>query len=76
MTASFLIKKKRINMDIIQGYIPTNDSQEDEKDSLNSRLSTIIQDRPKRNIIILIGDFNVKICSITEDMRRSRGRNG
>ncbi|KAH3771783.1 hypothetical protein DPMN_173112 [Dreissena polymorpha] len=68
MKASFLTKKKRIIV-----VIPTNDSTEDEKDYFYNRLSTIIQDRPKRNIIILLGDFNAKIGS---DMSRSWGSKG
>ena len=58
MKASFLTKKKRINVDIIQ-----YDGKEDEKDNFFKRLSTIIQDRQKRNIIILMDDFNSKIGS-------------
>lgn len=48
-------------MDVIQCYAPTNDSDEMEKDNFYSRLLTIIQDRPKRNIIIFLHDFKAKI---------------
>ncbi|KAH3772101.1 hypothetical protein DPMN_173436 [Dreissena polymorpha] len=39
-------------------YALANDSKEEEKDNFYKRLSTIIQDRPKRNILILMGDSN------------------
>ncbi|KAH3694097.1 hypothetical protein DPMN_081536 [Dreissena polymorpha] len=48
----FRTKKKRLNMDIIQYYAPTNDSEDEAKKNFYNRLSTIIQDRQERSIII------------------------
>ena len=45
-------------MDVIQCYTPTNDSNGDAKEEFYCRLSTIIQNHPKRNIAIMMGDFN------------------
>ncbi|KAH3694222.1 hypothetical protein DPMN_081662 [Dreissena polymorpha] len=39
-------------MDIIQYYAPTNDSEDEAKKNFLNRLSTIIQDRQERSIII------------------------
>ena len=50
-------------MDVIQCYAQTNVSNEGVKEELYSRLSTIIQNCPRRNITIEMGDFNVKIGS-------------
>ncbi|KAH3752570.1 hypothetical protein DPMN_187191 [Dreissena polymorpha] len=38
-----------------------NDSEEGEKENFYNRPSTIIQGRPKKNIIILMIDFHAKI---------------
>ena len=61
--ATFQTKKQRINMDVMQCCAPTNDSKEDVKEELYSKLSTIIQNCPRRNITIMMGDFNAKIGS-------------
>ncbi|KAH3889233.1 hypothetical protein DPMN_013284 [Dreissena polymorpha] len=58
MTASVHTKKKNVC------YAPTNDGEEDENGNFYNILSTIIQYRPKRNIISLIDDFNAKIDNI------------
>ena len=44
LKATLQTKKQMINMDAIQCYAPTNDSSDDVKEELYSRLSTIIQD--------------------------------
>ena len=42
-------KGKKINMDIIQCYALTNNSDDQDKEEFYSRLLTVIQDRPERN---------------------------
>ena len=50
-------------MDLIQCYATTNDSNDQDEEEFYSRLLTIIQDRPERNVIIVMSDFNAKIGS-------------
>ena len=56
-------KKQTINMDVILCYAPTNDSNEDVEEEFYSWLSTIIQNCPRRNITIMMRDFNAKTGS-------------
>lgn len=57
ITASSRTKNRRIRMDVIQCYAPTNESDEQVKEELKfcSRRLTIIQDHPRRNSIIRSG---------------------
>ena len=47
ITATFRTNERRINMDVIQCYAPTNDSDDQDKEEFYNRLLTIIQDRPE-----------------------------
>ena len=74
ITATFHTKERRINMDVIQCYAPTNDSDDQDKEAFHSRLLTIIQDRSERNIIIVMGEFNAKIGSDNRDYEEIMGQ--
>ena len=57
-------------------YAPTNDSDDQDKEEFYSRLLTIIQDRPERNVIIVMGDFNAKIGSDNRGYEEIMGQQG
>ena len=76
ITATFPRKETRINIDVIQCYAPTNDSDEQDKEEFYSRLLTIIQDRPERNIIIVMRDLNAKIGSDNRGYEEAMGQQG
>lgn len=57
ITASFRTKKRRLNMNIIQCYAPTNDSEEDDKEDFYN----ITESHSGRDITMVMGDFNAKI---------------
>lgn len=69
--ASFRTKRRRINMDVIQYFAQTNNS---ENEDFYSRLLTIDQNRPKRNISLVIDDLNTKIGSDNNDYVAARAR--
>jgi hypothetical protein len=76
ITATFRTKKKKINMNAIQCYAPTNERDEDGKDQFYSRLRTIVESCPGRDFTIMMGDFNAKIGNDDTGWEEVMGRHG
>ena len=74
--ASFRTKKKKINLNLIQCYAPTNDSDDHLKEEFYSRLLNIIQSLPSRDINMMIGDLNAKIGDDNTGYEEVMGREG
>ena len=76
LLATFRTKKRSINLDVIQCYAPTNESDESDKEEFYNRIMTIVQGRPQRNIVILMGDFNAKIGNNNTGYEEVMGQQG
>ena len=76
LLATFRTKKRSINLDVIQCYAPTNESDEGDKEEFYNRVMTIVQGRPRRNIVILMGDFNAKIGNSNTGYEEVMGQQG
>ncbi|CAH2246331.1 Hypothetical predicted protein [Pelobates cultripes] len=61
ITASLRTKQKKVKLNVIQSYAPTNDFDEEHKDEFYSRLQKIVETFQTRDIVILMGYFNAKI---------------
>lgn len=58
ITASFRTKKRKIKMNVVQCYTPTNDEN---KDDFYNRLQNILEHLKGKDISILVGDFKANI---------------
>ena len=72
----FKTQQRKINIDIIQCYTPTNDSDDEEKDDFYNRLSTIFQSPPRRKIVMVMGDLNAKVGSNNTGYKELMGLQG
>lgn len=69
--ASFATKKKKIKLNVIQCYAPTNDA-EDEKDDFYHQLQDVLD----RDMTVLMGDVNAEIGSDNTGYKEVMGVHG
>ena len=63
IAAKFATKKKNIKLNVIQCYAPTNDTEDEKKEDFYQHLQTVLDRIGKKDMTILMGDFNAKIDS-------------
>lgn len=76
LISKFRTKKRRININIIQCYAPTNDSDKENKEEFYNRLQAVLENCSRRDITCLMGDFNAKIGSDNRGYEQVMGRQG
>ena len=74
--ATFRSSRDRLNMDVIMVYAPTNDAEEEVKELFYDRLTAVMDRRPRRNLIVVMGDLNAKIGSDNEGYETVMGKEG
>ena len=72
---SIRIQGKPANISIVQVYAPTSSANEDVIETFYDDLQQTIDDTPKRDILILTGDFNSKVgdCSTNSNVMGNNG---
>ena len=76
MTAKFLTKKKKIKLNIIHCYAPTNEAEEEKKDEFYEQLQNVLDKRNEDDINILMGDLNAKIGADNTGYENIMGKHG
>lgn len=69
-------KCKSRNLSVIQCYVPTEDADDPTKQEFYDQLNIIQADTQKRDLKILMGDFNAKVGSNNEDIEHVIGKHG
>ena len=65
---------KWFNITIIVAYAPTNEAAEEEKDAFYERLQTCIEQAPKHDLLITVGDMNAKVGREVDVFQQAIGR--
>ena len=60
MVARFKTSHKRITLTVIICYAPTNDAEEEETEEFYDRLRATLRKRTEKEIVVMMGDINVK----------------
>ena len=61
---------------VIQVYAPTNDADDESKEEFYEQLQREVETTPRHDVLIVIGDLNVKIGEGNEGWEKVMGRHG
>ena len=61
---------------IIVCYAPTNDVEEEQKDTFYQQLQKAIDKIPTHDVLLIIGDLNAKVGSLNEGREKTMGKHG
>ena len=70
------LKGNHRNISVISAYAPTNDKCIEEKENFYQQLQEALNAVPRRDLLVILGDFNTKIGSNFDIWGRTLGRHG
>ena len=70
------IKGRTNNLTILSVYAPIRDATEQQKDQFYSDLQTVIDKIPRKDILLIGGDFNARIGRKLNNLEQAIGKHG
>ena len=74
--ASFSSRSKKVNINVVQVYAPTNDAEEEVKDEFYNRLQGVLDKLPSKDVNIVMGDANAKVGADNAGYEETMGKHG
>ena len=72
--AMLKIRGIKYNINVIHAYMPTSSHSDEEVDAVYDMMRTLINHIPKRNLLILTGDYNCKLGGLQNEYACQIGR--
>ncbi|KAI8514635.1 hypothetical protein Bbelb_072260 [Branchiostoma belcheri] len=63
-------------LSVVVAYAPTNDADGEDKDKFYSALQGVLEDIPRHDVMVLMGDFNARVGNINRKREKHMGKHG
>ena len=70
------LKSRFIKLSVVTCYAPTEEAEKEEKDNFYDSLRSILEDIPKHDVLVVLGDFNARVGSDNTNRERIMGKHG
>ena len=61
---------------VVTCYAPTEEAEKEKKDNFYDSLQSTLEDVPKHDVLVVLGDFNARVGSDNTDRERIMGKHG